>query len=40
MKTWQKWALISLPILVGGFIVYKQLNKGKEKPKEEETPDT
>ncbi len=27
MKPWLKWTLIALPLLVGGFIVYKRLRK-------------
>lgn len=30
MKPWLKWTLIALPLLVGGFIVYKQLRKPKD----------
>lgn len=36
-----KWTLIALPLLVGGFIVYKKLRKdtkGDEQPKETPTP--
>ena len=38
MKTWVKWTLISLPILVGGFLVYKQLGKRKGELAPEPTP--
>lgn len=30
MKPWLKWTLIALPLLVGGFIVYKRLRKPPE----------
>lgn len=30
MKPWLKWTLIALPLLVGGFIVYKRLRKPDE----------
>lgn len=33
-----KWALISLPILIGGFIVYKTLRPQKPKPSDIPTP--
>lgn len=33
-----KWALVSLPILVGGFIVYQKLKPEKEKKKDDTPP--
>lgn len=44
MQTWVKWTLISVPILVGGFLIYKKLKKpdeeklNQEKPKDTPTP--
>jgi len=32
MKPWLKWTLVALPLLVGGFIVYKKLRKPQTKP--------
>jgi len=44
MQTWVKWTLISVPILIGGFLIYKKLKKpdeeklNQEKPKDTPTP--
>lgn len=38
MKPWLKWTLIALPLLVGGFIVYKKLRKPQTKPGDATTP--
>jgi hypothetical protein len=34
MKPWLKWTLIALPLVVGGFIVYRKLRKPDETPKD------
>jgi len=37
MKPWIKWTLIAIPVLVGGFLIYKQVAKPDEK-KDDEVP--
>lgn len=40
MKPWLKWTLIALPLLVGGFIVYKRLRKPPDEKPVTPTPPT
>lgn len=40
MKPWLKWTLIALPLLVGGFIVYKRLRKSPDEKPVTPTPPT